>query len=538
MWSDDLADNGFVVLAAYLAVGIPLNFYLYHDVIDRHWRPVVELRRYSIGYGILAGAALVLLFLYGILQVAVDDYKEGGAAFLSCAIAIYGLYLCRRQTLIMRFFHNHLQWRANAMASVYKNDGRRADGVTAVVFPDGYEEGKAGGHISSTFLDDNYPGEGPRVTWLQCKPEVKDLTEMAVRTGLWIRLAVTSSRGSFDKGLRPRSIPSGDSDKVRTDTSRAWTVAIIKQHFETEIERRTDMVAQTEDVETFSEWVDGKPGTLSNWREILSRAPESEWKEALAEFRSNWTEGMEEEGVAFEVYLALALHRVAAEDPAESPRGCWSNCAALRYLSTFCCCRRRDGEATLSGLQSLDMRNVGRLREHVEGQIHAVLGNRYKDGFVTSTVLMVGFPEDDLKLGWLRRVQQLAGVWHHLAESTAADPSIQLDRRCTQGVDLVVALALLLDVNTTSFEFSQDSVQPMEETLGERKKLVVFKIQGGEAEPLLKESLRRLELMDALASDIAQAQYTLGKFLQDQVSFDVDSLGVSSGTCLAHVVGS
>ncbi|CAN0271810.1 unnamed protein product, partial [Scytosiphon promiscuus] len=35
------------------------------------------------------------------------------------------------------------------------------------------------------------------------------------------------------------------------------------------------------------------------------------------------------------------------------------------------------------------------------------------------------------------------------------------------------------------------------------------------AETLLKESLRCLEQRNAPASDIAQAQYSLGKFLQD-----------------------
>ena len=267
MWSYDLADHVGVVLLAYLAVGIPLNFYLYHDVIDKRWRTFDELRSHSNRYFVLATIALVLLVAYGVLQFVTEDYKEGGAACLSCAIAVYGLYLWLRQMFILRFFRIHLQRRANSIIRVYE-DPRidvpdHATRQCALLFPKGYEQGPVKEHLSSVFLDDNYPGEGPRVTWLRCTPLVRDWTEMMVRTGLWIRLAVIPSSRSFDTALRPSSIPSGAIGTTDVDTSGAWTVAVVRQHFLTSGERGSKHKKTEDLLETFIKCVEGEDGTLA-----------------------------------------------------------------------------------------------------------------------------------------------------------------------------------------------------------------------------------------------------------------------------------
>ncbi|CAM9090913.1 unnamed protein product [Scytosiphon promiscuus] len=531
MRSEDLADNVFVVLTAYVAVGIPLNLYLYHDVIDTHWRPVADLRRYSIRYGAGAIVALVLLFLYGLLQFAAQDYKEGGAAFLSGAVAVYGLYLSVRQRHVLNFFDDHLQRRVEKIVAVYKNARGIKTEEAKLLFPEGdaYQVGEAGGHLSSEFLDDNYPGDSPRVTWLRREPEVKDLTEMAVRTGLWVRLAVTSASNSFDIALRPRQL----ANKKKIDSSGVWTLTVIQQHFERGRERNERTAPRSIDLKTFTEWVDGKKNRLAEWRKTLSLAPESEWKEALAEFPTHWTEGLKEKGIAFEVYLALAL-----TEPLVDPTGSfWLNRATSHRVAAFCCCCPSSsqpplpptpslpppptrstsnpiGNATINGSRLLPGRDE--FREKVEGLLHAVLGN---EGFVTPAVLMASFPLDEPELGWLTRLQRLAEKWLRLAWEI--DSAIPHD---TDGVDVVVGLALLLGAKASCFEFSltwkkdvkdsQVEDARMMDLLEERRKLVLLTIQDVEAGTLLKESLKRLERRKAAASEIAQGQYSLGKFLQ------------------------
>ena len=92
---------------------------------------------------------------------------------------------------------------------------------------------------------------------------VRDWTEMMVRTGLWIRLAVIPSSRSFDTALRPSSIPSGAIGTTDVDTSGAWTVAVVRQHFLTSGERGSKHKKTEDLLETFIKCVEGEDGTLA-----------------------------------------------------------------------------------------------------------------------------------------------------------------------------------------------------------------------------------------------------------------------------------
>lgn len=529
MWIEDLADHFWVVLVAYLAVGLPLNFYLYHDVIDRRWRTFNDVRKHSYRYYVLASTALVLLVAYGALQYAAGDYKEGGAACLSCAIAVYGLYLRLRQVSIFRFFRIYLQRRATAIIRVYQNPNSSGpDHATrrcSLLFPDGgYKQGPVFGHMSAVFLDDNYPGEGPRVTWLRRTPTVKDWTELMVRTALWIRLAVIPSSRSFNTALRLCNFPCGAKNTNNKDASSAWTLNVVQHHFLTSGERE-NMHKQPEGLlKDFVKCVEGEQGTLATWRETLSLAPESEWSQALSEFPSDWTEGLEARGIAWEVYLALALHSAEPMGFVEPRRPCWHSCAHDSWrVPAFCPCWGAAANAPVSQAPITGgTRAPNELQQHVEELVRATLD---EEGFVTPTALMAGFPQQaSLTLPWMESVKQLAEIWHDVAESMTTE-DISLERHLTEGVDLVVALALLLGANKSSFEFARSSRQGMKETLLERHKLIVLnRLQDDEAEKVLRTSLEQCLARRLPDTDIAQSRYSLGKLLQHRVSFVLNGI--------------
>lgn len=552
---EDSADNRLVVLVAYLAVGIPLNFYLYHDVIDKRWRSVDELGSYCKRYRLLSTVSLVLLCFYASLQFEAGDYKEGGAAVLSCAIAIYGVYLCRRQAAILRFFHNHLQWRANDIASVY---GVAIEGETlemrttpnsALYFPEWEPvRGPVNGSLSSVFLDDNYPGDGPRVTWLRPVPEVKDWTELMIRTGLWIRLAVLPADVLFDTGLRPRILRSWDSNHDRSrnshvrshgsharsprdphvDTSAAWTVGVLKEHYLTP-RCNNRRQGHPEKLDCFLRCVEGGQGSLTTWRDTLSATPISEWQQVLAEFPPAWIEGLDEQSVAWEVFLALALDSEKSEGltaqggacQVHSPQStCSMMCGGVSHcVSVCCCCWGGEGRAPRLGDVPRQYQSVGALHQYVGDQVRATL-EAVNDAskFVTPAVLMGAFPQKRHVL-WFERVRQLVEVWHHLANAMTSN-AVLLDKSLTIGVDLVVALALLLGANKSSFELSPqipDGQTSVEDVLMARRTFVIEKLQDDEAEQVLRESLaRRVQRQGAMHVDVAESRYSLGRYLQTE----------------------
>ncbi|CAM9940515.1 unnamed protein product [Ectocarpus sp. 4 AP-2014] len=533
-WSNEDADNLLVVLVAYLAIGVPLNFYLYHDVIDKRWRTVRELRRYCVLYTMLATVALGLLVTYATLQFDTRDYKEGGAALLSCFIALYGLYLAARQISILRFYHKYLKPKADSIVAAYVSKDGNGTPVGKLLFPDQeYRTGPVYDNLSSVFLDDNYPGEGPRVTWLQPTPEVKDWTELMVRTGLWIRLAVLPATASFDSALRPS--PPSSIDSI-AGWNALWTVAALKLQFlntsEKSVERNTIGEPERVLLKTFIECVESKEGVNWQgaersvwhvWKSILAVAPASEWSEAIAELPSKWNEGITEtHDLPWEVFLALALNSDESDTPAaldveesrRAPQGLTS-ALPMQQSPPSSPSPSPSPPPPRSPSPSTDET----FKSYVERRVkEALIGS---DGHVTTAVLMGGFPSGDRErnsLDWIKRVKEIGQQTHRLAArmDIAGRPSTSSEE-LTVGVDLVVALALLLGAEVESLEFSSNRMwAEVGEVLRARRKHVLHKLENC-AEAFLRKTLERhVRLQNSLHPDVAQSRFRLGKFLQDQ----------------------
>lgn len=496
-WAEDNADNISVVLLPYLGVLIPLNLFLYHDVIDKRWRNVRELEQWSVAYGVLATVSLLILVCYAIVQFAAEDFKEAGAAVLSLTLAVYGLYLFSRQRAILRFFHNHLQRRVDTIVSDFVCYGRPTSRFK-MFFPGSqhHENGPTHGNLSSVFLDDNYPGEGPRVTWLKMAPEVKDWTELMVRVGLWIRLAVVPTELSFYSALRPGIRP-GDNGK--DESASLWTISSLKLAF-LNPPKASQRSPRCSSLKYFIKCTNGEKGTLITWLETLRLAPASEWAQALSELPSAWIEGVETAGIAWEVFLALALH---CDEFGEAVATDISSLGMHGFGG-------RPGSEPRAAL-SVSSRSTADFKQYVEAHVRETLVDH--EGHVTTAVLMGAFPEDEPEpLKWLKGVDTFAQEAYRLARLMRKTDSMPEEALCV-GVDLVVAMALLLNAKKTSFEFSPEKTwSGLQDVLGERRKHVLVRLES-EADMLLRESLaRRVRKGD----DVAQASYSLGKFL-DQV---------------------
>lgn len=522
-WSEEDANSLLVVLIAYLAIGVPLNFYLYHDVIDKRWRTVRELLGYCAIYTTLATLALGVLVTYTALQFDTGDYQEGGASLLSCFVALYGLYLAARQISILRFYRKYLKPKADSIVATYARKDRKKTPVGKLLFPgdEDYHKGPMYDNLASVFLDDNYPGEGPRVTWLQPTPEVKDWTELMVRAGLWIRLAVLPATESFDSALRP---PPPRSFVSKAGRNALWTVAALKLQFlnpsKKSAERNTNDKPEPVLLKTFIDCIESKErvtwqgeehSSWHMWKSILGVAPASEWSEALAELPSKWYEGIgETDDLAWEVFLALALNESdtpAAQDVEEARRAPQGAASALPV------------EQPPPPLPSPAPSTDEDFKAYVEKRVkEALVGS---DGHVATAVLMGGFPsvhrERD-SLQWLKHVKEIGQQTHRLAARMDIPGHATSSEELTVGVDLVVALALLLGAKVEPLEFSSKrSWAGVGEVLHARRKHVLFELENG-AEAILRKSLeRRVRLLNTLHSDVAQSRFRLGKFLQDQV---------------------
>ena len=515
LWEDKLSDNLLVILAAYLVISVPLNLYFYHDVIDKRWRSIRELRRYCRRYTWLAAVSLFCLGVYAAIQCYEGDYKETGAAVLTCFVASYGLYLSARQRAILRFYDNYLKPRADSTFAAYVGEDGQRTPLGNLLFS-GPEHctcrGPVYDNLASVFLDDNYPGEGPRVTWLNSTPEVRDWTELMVRTGLWIRLAVLPATTSFDSALRPPPPPPSGSE---TERNALWTVAALKLQFlntsEKPTERNTNGRPKYTLLKTFIECVEGKERDAWHcWKSILGSAPASEWSEALAELPSGWYEGIGEDGdLAWEVFLALALHSgknnaTDAQDVEAATRAppCSEPSTVVQHPMP-------------PSSSSMD----GAFETYVEKCVKETL--QWSEGHIDVAVLMGGFPHEGEKdnLRWMKRVTDIGQLTHRLAALMDSDDGHSTStEELTVGVDLVVALALLLGAEVEPLEFSSNhGWADVEEVLRARRQHVLHELENG-AEAILRTSLeRRVRLQDPLHSDVAQSRFRLARFLQHQV---------------------
>lgn len=176
-----------------------------------------------------------------------------------------------------------------------------------------FEKWKTGGpcydKISSVFLDDNFPGEGPRVTWLAFHPKVEDKLEFLARIGLWVLMASRPRGYSFSGQLQPKP----ESELYRpvepTSSKALWTIDMARLLFCAASKKSGDDLAQEYSPSDVGDLVEraakgGVDGCVE-WVETLRRVPVSEWAEALAEYPSGDIIGLSEDTISWEVLLAL-----------------------------------------------------------------------------------------------------------------------------------------------------------------------------------------------------------------------------------------
>ena len=515
---EGLADNIYVVAVVYFLVGVPLNVYLYTDVIDKRWRPVRKVCRHSHLYGIYAVCALLLLVLYTYLQFRSGDYKEGAAAVLTSTLALYGLYLYKRQVGVIQFF-NEMQRKATSIKVLYENDRREKTPWCKLLFEEDYKSGPVKNEISSSILDDNYPGDGPRLK-LMWKPSVKDWTEMMIRIGIWIRLAVIPARRRFGSALRPR-LPVGG---TKIDVSDVWTLAFVKKYFLC-TGGNNEQLPKSEELDELLKCVKGAKPMISTWRDTLRLAPESEWSQALSEFRSEWIEGLDVQEVAWEVYLTFALHSHSMPSeiqPIENCRGrvssCWTNC---------CYSLLEEGNADVPTDRTANELSIDEIKRDIKCFVQKTMKDGDNDDitlFVTPSILMTAFgietSSDDenphYSTAWLKDFRERGKTWHGLATSMVEG---EVPEMLTRGVDFVVALAILLDADTKSFEFTFESAAgDFRAILEERRVYVLRTLQEDVAKAVLTRALeQRLQMGNNLSSDVAESRYYLGNYFQAQV---------------------
>ena len=513
------ADSIYVVAIVYFLVGVPLNVYLYTDVIDKRWRPVRKVRRHSHLYGIYIVCALLLLVLYTYLQFRSGDYKEGAAAILTSTLALYGLYLYKRQVGVIQFF-NKMQRKARSIEVLYENNSGEKTPWCKLLFGEDYESGPVENEISSSILDDNYPGDGPRLK-LMWKSSVKDWTEMMIRIGIWIRLAVIPARMRFGSALRPK-LPV---DRTKIDVSDVWTLAFVKKHF-LDTGGKIQQPPESQELDKLIECVNGAPGTIVRWRNTLSLAPESEWSQALSEFRSEWIEGLDVQEVAWEVYLTFALHShypPSEIQPIENCRGRVSSCSTNSFDSLM-----EGGNADVMTDRTANEPSIDEIKHEIQGFVQETMKDGDNDDitlFVTPSILMAAFgikthsddenPHDITV--WHKDFGKRGETWHALATSMAEG---EVPVMLTRGVDFVVALAILLDADRKSFEFTFESARDLRAMLEERRACVLRTLQEDVAKTVLPRALeQRLQMGNNHSSDVAESRYYLGNYFQAQVRF-------------------
>ncbi|CAN8066542.1 unnamed protein product [Agarophyton chilense] len=211
-----LADSPELVLPVYALVLTPLALYVYHDILDRRWRPVWRLSRYLVAYIVLyifSGSALVY---YIIIQARYGhDFKEVGASALALILGTYGAWRLVRLTRIIIAHHSLVKILQRIDRSLAAETGLQPVGMEYHLFRHPktalpsrlkythwrYETRHD--FISSALFDDDYPGDtAARIRWLALfgKRVVvlqDDAEECASRVALWMRLVLR----------RPRSEP-------------------------------------------------------------------------------------------------------------------------------------------------------------------------------------------------------------------------------------------------------------------------------------------------------------------------------------------
>lgn len=325
---DTLASSAALIVPVYCLLVIPIGLFLTHDVIDKRWRSVKTIQAFSWVYGILSFVGLALLTSYAFIEFIAGDVGEGMAAAVSCSVAMYGGYIRVRQRAILIFFSTTLKTAADRIrvhgvcrhAVDLENLPVSTNALChclSSLTPAQLEEYFPGGpcydKMSSALLDDDYPGEGPRVTWLARRPRVIDKLEFTARVGLWILLASKPLGYSFSEEVQPK-IDAKIYLPVDPLSKRAlWTVDLARLMFlsmpkthkpqDSEADHDTspsDIGALVDGASTRG--IDG----VVKWVDILRRVPNNEWAQALSEYPSREVAELSETTVSWEILLALS----------------------------------------------------------------------------------------------------------------------------------------------------------------------------------------------------------------------------------------
>lgn len=163
--------------------------------------------------------------------------------------------------------------------------------------------------LSSVFLDDNFPGEGPRVTWLAFHPKVEDKLEFIARVGLWILMASKPPGYSFSGQLQPKTETELYRPVEPSSRKALWTIDMARLLFCAASKKSGDDLVQEYSPSDVGDLVEraakGGVDGVVQWVEMLRRVPVSEWAEALTEYPSGDVIGLSEDTVSWEVLLAL-----------------------------------------------------------------------------------------------------------------------------------------------------------------------------------------------------------------------------------------
>lgn len=301
-----LSSNTILIVVVYALVIIPISLLRLHNVIDKTWRRVSEIRWYSKLYAGVLFVGIVLLAIYASIQFSGGKVNEAMAATVTCSFAVYGGVLHLRQRKILGFFHGTLQAAARRIRvhGVRRRElvhwenlrlkfpqlkyilGRLSSKELNKCFPGGWCYDK----LSSSLFDDIYPCGGPRVKWLASILEIIDYPELVARAGLWICLAGKPHGYSYSRELQPK-MDSGTLDKTTVDPASKkalWTLDVARLLFgslaETDTLRDRPKKHLMSDFKLLVTQVTDWDGIgMTQWVKNLSIVPTREWAKVLSE---------------------------------------------------------------------------------------------------------------------------------------------------------------------------------------------------------------------------------------------------------------
>lgn len=319
-----IADSPELVFPIYALVLTPLALYVYHDILDRRWRPVWRLSRYLVAYILLyicSGSGLVF---YMVVQARYgEDFKEVGASALALILGTYGAWRLVRLVRIIIAHRSLVKILQRIDCSLAAETGLQPVGLEYHLFRHPRTElplrlqhthwryESRHDFISSSLFDDDYPGDAAaRIRWLACfggRVVViqDDADECASRVALWMRLVLR----------RPRSEPwrllTSTSPLVQGQLYRAGLGEALRALITYGSAKEAPAHANLNPAEVLLNKL-GK-GALTEagigffW--IASEMSTEEMSQVLAEMPPRWMRGVTQNGkqLMFELVMSLIL---------------------------------------------------------------------------------------------------------------------------------------------------------------------------------------------------------------------------------------